>query len=420
MARKYLPRVADGVLAEHLGRIGAVLIEGAKGCGKTETARRQAVSEVRLDVDSAARETAELAPRNLLQGKTPLLIDEWQLVPGLWNAVRREVDDRGEDGLFILTGSATPRDDESRHSGAGRFSRMRMRTLSLAESSHSSAEVSLDTLLNGERVDGGRAPLSLDGIIERLCHGGWPADQHRSLIQARANVHDYLEEIVFGDIKAVDGVRRDPKRLFALLGALARNIAAEATLVTLAADTTGMGVKLDPSTVGAYLNALQRLMLYEPLTAWSPVLRSKARVRTLPKHHLTDPALAASLLQAGPAELRRDMKTLGFLFESLAVHDLRVYAGGLGGAVSHYRDETGVEVDAVVTAGYNRWAAFEVKLGTAQHVLDAAAAKLLSFAARVDTQSSGAPGALAIITATEYAYTRADGVAVIPLATLGL
>jgi predicted AAA+ superfamily ATPase len=395
-----------------------VLIEGVKGCGKTETARRRAKSEVLLDLDEQARETAKLVPRNILAGAAPRLLDEWQIVPGLWNAVRREVDARGEDGQFILTGSATPHDDETRHSGTARFSRMRMRTMTLAETGLSSRQVSLGALLRGEPVASGAAPASFDDIIEECCRGGWPADRKRSLSQARANISDYVQEITYGDIRMPNRPRRDPTRLLGLLRALAKNVASEATLVTLAQDTAASGVQLDEDTVSVYLGALERLMVYEPLTAWSPVLRSKARVRTKPKHHLADPALAAALLEAGPGELRRDLKTFGFLFESLVVRDLRVYAAVADAQTHHYRDNTGMEVDVIVTAGFKRWAAFEVKLGTTGDVLDKAAANLLSFAAKVDVQSSGTPQILGIVTSGGCSYTRPDGVAVIPLATL--
>jgi len=415
VARPYLPRVADAMLTDRLARMGAVVIEGAKACGKTATARRQAASEVRFDVDETARETARIAPGNVLEGATPRLLDEWQLVPDVWNAVRRAVDDRGLDGQFILTGSSKPTDEQTRHTGAGRFSRLRMRTLSLAESGLSSQKVSLAGLLAGVGVEPGQASLGLDDLIVETCHGGWPADRQRDWAAAHRNVADYVTEIADADIRTVDGVRHDPVRVTALMRAIARNTATEARHTVLAADAAS----LDPDTAAGYLATLQRLMVVEPLTSWSPVLRSKARLRRSVKHHFVDPAISAVLLGAGVDELRRDLKTYGFLFESLAVRDLRVYAEAASATVHHYRDSNDLEVDAVVDGGFGRWAAFEVKLASTRDALDKAAATLLKFADTVDAQSSGAPRALVILTAGTYAYTRPDGVAVVPLATLG-
>ncbi|MDR0837364.1 MAG: DUF4143 domain-containing protein [Propionibacteriaceae bacterium] len=413
----YMPRIADSGLRERLGRVGAVVIEGAKGCGKTETSAQRAASVVRFDLDTALRQTAEIAPMNVLMGAAPQLLDEWQLVPGLWNAVRRAVDDRGLDGQFILTGSATPSDDETRHSGAGRFSRMRLRTLTLAESGLSTAQVSLSALLEGHLVDGGHSELTVNDLIEETCHGGWPRDRSRSWSAAQRNVADYMAEMAHADVR-LEGAPRDPARVMAVLRALARNTAGTARVTTLAADAS-TETSLSDATARSYLTALQRLMVLEPLTSWSPVLRDKARLRKAVKYHFIDPAVSASLLQAGPDELRLDLKTYGFLFESLVVRDLRVYAEAARAAVYHYRDSSGLEVDAIVDGGYGRWAAFEVKLGGSATVIDRAAANLLRFAAQVDTQSSGAPRLLAVITAEGYAHTRPDGIAVIPLPTLG-
>lgn len=419
MARAYLPRLADAALDERLGRIGAVVIEGVKGCGKTETARRRASSEVCFDLDEAARETAAIAPTNVLAGAVPRLLDEWQIVPSLWNAVRRAVDERGLDGQFILTGSARPSDDITRHSGAGRFSRLRMRTMTLAESGLSSQQVSLTALLAGQTDVAGQAAMTLDDLISETCHGGWPVDRQRTTAAARRNVADYVAEIANADIRTVDGVRRDPERVLALMRALARNTATQAQTTTLAQDATDGRVQLSADTAVDYLQALERLMVVEPLTSWSPVLRSKARLRRAVKHHFVDPAITASLLGAGVDELRCDLKTYGFLFKSLAIRDLRVYAGAAGATVHHYRDSNDLEVDAIVDGGFERWAAFEIKLGGSSAVIDKAADHLTAFARTVDSQSSGRPKLLAVLTGQGYAYTRPDGVAVIPLAVLG-
>jgi len=412
----YLPRIADGEIEDRLKRIGAILIEGAKGCGKTETASQHCASSVRLDVDDAARQTAEISPANVLAGPTPRLIDEWQIVPRVWNAVRREVDQRRAMGQFVLTGSATPDDDETRHTGAGRISRMRMRPLTLSESGLSSGEVSLADLMTAGTVQAGTSPLNLDDIIEEVCHGGWPANRKQSWIAAQANVADYCAEIANGDIQTIDGVRRDPARVRLLMQTLARHTATQARLTTLAADVAHPG--LSDETVASYLNALERLMVVEPLTSWSPVLRARSRIRTASKHLFVDPAMSAALLNATPDELRRDLKTFGFLFESLVIRDLRVYAQPLRASVHHYLDSSGLEVDAIIDGGYRRWGAVEVKLGGDSDVLQKAAENLLSFAAKVDTQSAGEPAFLAIVTAEGYAYTRPDGVCVIPVGVL--
>ncbi|MCL2788192.1 MAG: DUF4143 domain-containing protein [Micrococcales bacterium] len=419
MTPPYLPRVADGELSERLGRIGAVLIEGMRGCGKTETARRQAASEVLLDVDDTAKNTASIAPFNVLGGPTPRLIDEWQMVPGVWNAVRRAVDDRRADGQFILTGSASPADDATRHTGVGRFSRLRMRTLSLAESGLSSAVVSLGAVLDGGDLGAGAAPTSLNDLIDEVCHGGWPGDRHRPLDDARRNVADVVNEVARVEIRQLDGVRRDPARVLEVMRALARNTGTDARDTTLAADVSRGQVTVSDETVAAYARALERIMVLEPLEAWVPIMRSKARLRSRRRHHFADPALAAALLDADPAMLRADLKTFGFLFESLVLRDLRVYSGPQHASVGYYRDSTGLEVDAIVHGGGGRWAAFEIKLGGAAHVIDAAARNLLTFAAKVDRETVGSPQLLGIITAEGYAYTRPDGVAVIPLGCLG-
>ena len=411
----YLPRIAETELSERLNRLSAVLIEGAKACGKTEMALHHCASQVRLDVDEGALATAQIAPSNVLAGPTPRLIDEWQLVPTLWNAVRREADARRQPGQFVLTGSATPSDDATRHTGAGRVGRMRLRTLTLAESGLSSTECSLAGLLSSEGVSGGASPMTLNDMIEEVCHGGWPADRPLSQRDASANVADYVTEIANSDIRTLDGVRRDSSRVRLLLHTLARNTASQASHATLARDVGD----ITDDTVGDYLRALERLMVLEPLTAWSPVLRSRARLRKAVTHHFVDPAISASLLNVGPDKLRRDLKTFGFLFESLALRDLRVYAGAARAQVHHYRDSSGLEVDAVVDGGYRRWGACEIKLSADSSVIDAAAAQLLKFAQTVDTQSTGEPVFLAVVTAAGYAYARPDGVCVIPLATLG-
>jgi len=393
--------------------MGAVLIEGAKGCGKTETASQHCASDVRLDTDDVARTTAEVAPTHVLDGPTPRLIDEWQVVPRLWNDVRRFIDDRQAPGQFILTGSATPQDDVTRHTGAGRISRLKMRTLSLWESGLSSGQVSLERLMSGDAQVSGTSPITLNEMIEETCHGGWPNDRTKSWKSAQANVTDYCSDIVSADIRTLDQVRRDPGRVALVMQSLARHTSTQARLTTVAKDTA-----LGEDTVSSYVQALTRLMVVEPLPSWSPVLRSRARIRTASKHHFVDPALSASLLNAGPDELRRDLKTYGFLFESLALRDLRVYAQALGASVHHYLDSNDLEVDTIIDAGYRRWGAIEIKLGGAADYIEHAATNLKAFATKVDTQSIGKPRFLAVVTSDGYAYVRPDGVIVLSLGLL--
>lgn len=413
----YVARVADAELAERLTSAGAVLIEGPKACGKTETARRQAASEVRLDVDAQAREAAEVAPELILNQNAPVLLDEWQLVPSLWNQVRRAVDDRQQAGQFILTGSATPSDDVTRHSGAGRFSVMRMRPMCLAESGHSTAAVSLRSLLAGQTQGARDGGLTVPDLADLITIGGWPAWRGLNPQAVSRAARDYLTQISHVDAPGVDGQRRNPTKVDALLRSLARNVATEVSLTTLAKDTAGVEEMMDRETASAYLAVLERLMIVENQPAWAPAMRSKAQLRNSPKRHFVDPSLAVAALRGSPSTLLSDLENMGLLFESLVVRDLRVLSQPLDGQVLHYRDNKGLEVDAIVTSDDGGWGAFEVKLGNSR--VDDAAATLLDFAKKIDTTRCGEPRVLAVITATGLAYRRKDGVHVVPIGTLG-
>jgi predicted AAA+ superfamily ATPase len=400
-----------------LSAVGAVVIEGPRACGKTATARQIAASEVLLDVDSNARAAIEVDPALVLDGPTPRLLDEWQIEPAIWNHVRRAIDDRSGPGQFILTGSAVPPDDITRHTGAGRISRLRMRPMSLFETGRSSGGISLSELLEGSVSPVAEEGLSVAGLAEEIALGGWPGLRGRSVEDALLAVRDYLEEIARVDVGRVDGTQRDPSRVRRLLASLARNVATHAAATTLAEDTGGADGPLKDDTVREYLAALERLMVVEDQPAWAPHLRSKHRLRTASKRHFVDPSLAVAALGATPDRLLGDLNLLGFLFESLVVRDLRVYAQAADARVSQYRDSGGLEVDAIVEAGDGRWMAFEVKLGQGQ--IDAAAASLERFAARIDTTKCGSPALLGVIVATGYGYRRKDGVAVIPIGALG-
>ena len=416
----YRPRIVDPELAARLAATGAVVIEGPKGCGKTATARQVARSEVLLDVDENARRAIAIDPRLVLDGPVPRLFDEWQLEPTLWNHLRRAVDARQQPGQFILTGSAAPTDDITRHTGAARITRLRMRPMSLFETGHATGAISLAALLAGESARSQESTLTVTDLATLVVIGGWPGNLTRTSAQAMQAARDYLDEIRRVDLSRVDRSTRDPGKVGRLLRALARHVATEASLATLMADTVGADGAdgaLARETVRDYLDALERVMIIEDQPAWAPHLRSRSRIRNAAKRHFVDPSLAAAALRATPARLLADLNALGLLFESLVVRDLRVYAQASDATVLHYRDNTGLEVDAIVEVSDGQWAAFEVKLGQGQ--VDAAAASLLTFASRVDTAKCGAPAALGVITASGYGYRRPDGVHVIPVGALG-
>lgn len=412
----YRPRLADQELSSRLGYIGAVLIEGPKACGKTATASRQAQTVFRLDEDEVARSLLSLDPQRLFSNPTPILFDEWQVEPTIWNRVRRQVDDRRAAGLFILTGSATPTDDASRHSGAGRFSVMPMRPMSLFETGHSTGEMSLKALLNGERQSGLGTHLSFGDIVERIVVGGWPDLIDAGEERARRWLRDYLANIVEVDIQRL-GSRRDPANLRRLLASLGRSVAQATRATELAKDVGGDDGPVAKETLTAYLSALDRLHLTENSEAWMPHMRSRARLRTAPVRYFVDPSLGPASLDVGSAELIADPNALGLHFEALAVRDLRIYAQLLNGRVDSWRDSYGNEVDAVVTIGPQRWGAFEVKLNPG--AVDEGAAALLRFAASVNTSRHGEPACLGVITAHGAGGLRADGVHVIPIGCLG-
>ena len=412
----YQPRIVDGELASLLSTTGAVVLEGPKAVGKTETASRYAKSVVHLDTDKGARQLAALDPALLLKGPAPRLIDEWQIEPDLWNQVKREVDKRGLPGQFILTGSATPADDATRHTGAGRFSRIRMRPMSLFETKQSTGDVSLSELFSGNIPNATESGLTVSNIVDRICIGGWPLFAGRAVDEAQQAMRSYLNEISSADIQQVSGVGHDPSRVKSVLRSLARNVATKASNRTIAADAGGPEGSFGLNTVAHYLDALARLMVTEDLPAWTPQLRSRARVRSASTRHFADPCLAVAALNASPTQLLNDLNFLGMLFESLVVRDLRVYIQGLGGRLLQYRDSADLEVDIILETGEGTWAAVEVKLGLNR--IDEAAATLIQFAEKVDTKNCGSPAFMAVVTTTGYGYKRKDGVYVLPIGVL--
>ena len=412
----YHPRAVDAELTAALDAVGAVLIEGPKACGKTETARQAARSEVRLDVDEEARLAAATDPALVLPGEAPRLIDEWHLEPALWNHVRRAVDDRQASGQFILTGSAVPPDDSTRHSGAGRFGRLRMRPMTLSEAGHSTGAISFRRLLAGEPVKAADTGHTIERIAELVTIGGWPDNLGRTVEQSQRLVRGYVDQVARTDIMRVDGVRRDPETVSRLMRSLARNVATPASINSLRDDVNGTDGNMKSETVSSYLLALARLMVTEDLPAWRPSIRSRTRLRAAAVRHLVDPSIAVAAMRATPARLLRDLGWLGLLFENLVVRDLRVYAQATDAQVYAYRDETGLEADTIIETSTGEWAAFEVKLG--QREVDSAAEQLLRLRDRVDTDVAGEPVALVIVTATGYGYMRKDGVAVVPIGAL--
>lgn len=412
----YTPRIVDAELRQRLAASGAVVIEGPKACGKTATARQHAASEVLLDTDRTARDAVAIDPSLVLDGLTPRLVDEWQIESEIWNHVRRAVDDRGRPGQFVLTGSAVPADDAMRHTGAGRFSRLRMRPMTLDELGAGTAAVSLRGLLAGDPVRSADPGLRLDDLIELVVRGGWPGFRDLDIRDARLAVRDYLDQVRRTDLPRIDGVRRDPGRVGRVLQSLARHTSTSASMQTIVRDTAGSDTAaVDRDTVRGYIDALERLMIVEDVPAFRPHLRSSHALRRAATRHFVDPSLAVAALGASPASLRADLRTFGLLFESLVIRDLRAYAQALEADLWHYRDESDLEVDAIVTAHDGGWAAVEIKLGSGQ--VDAAAAGLLRFADRIDSERHGPP-VLVVVTGSGYGYVRPDGVRVVPIGAL--
>ncbi len=421
--KKYLPRIYDGVLADRLAAKGAVLVEGPKWCGKTTTAEQVAGSVVYMqDPGSRAQnqQLARIAPDVLLAGATPRLIDEWQVVPELWDAVRYEVDRRDEFGQFILTGSAVPADlSQVEHTGTGRIARMRMRPMALAESGDSSGEVSLGALFEGKRLPVTRHAGDIGELAFLTCRGGWPKaiGQHERVALRQAL--DYVDAVTEVDISRVDGVNRSSQHARALLRSYARMVSSQGTYESMRQDMVQAGAGVSETTFAGYVEALRKLFVIDDLPAWNPNLRSRTAIRTSPTRHFVDPSLATASLGASPAELLDDLNTFGLVFEDLCVRDLRVYAEALDGEVLHFRDKSGLECDAVVRLRNGRYGLVEVKLG-GDALIDEGAKSLLKLRDSIDTERMRAPSFLMVLTGTgEYSYPREDGVLVVPVRTLG-
>ncbi|MDR1145016.1 MAG: DUF4143 domain-containing protein [Verrucomicrobiales bacterium] len=407
----------DALVKKQLEAMGAVLIRGPKGCGKTETGRHFSQSEVVIDDSRAVLNAMISEPGVLLTGQTPRLIDEWQNQRALWNTIRHEVDRRRVKGQFILTGSANPPDNANLHSGQGRFGIINMHTMTWAELGYASAEVKFADLCSGQKPASSLVEPDLRAMSRRLVIGGWPGHlglKEEAAALANGNAFALLCEV---DVGRVDGMRRDPLKVGQLLRSLARHVSTGASYATIKKDVWGEQADLSMDSVIEYLRALERLMITENLPAWSTHIRSKARLRATPKRHLADTGLACAALGLSSEKLIADLEYLGLLFESLVIHDLRIYAETMGAKLYHYRDSNGIEADAIVEFRDGNWAAFEIKLGSGAE--DAAAKSLIKMAATVDRDKVMAPLALVAITGDGFAHRRNDGVTVVPFACLG-
>ena len=413
----YRKRVADDILKRKLEGKGAVLIEGPKWCGKTTTAEQIAASILYMDDPEKKEQNltmSELNPKRLLKGAVPRLIDEWQLAPKLWDTVRFEVDHRGELGQFILTGSAVPADTkEITHSGTGRFTWLTMRPMSLYESGDSTGDISLKVLFeNTEEVDG-TANLSLDRLAFLICRGGWP--QAIDMDQAR----DYYDAVVHSDINRADHVQKNPERVKRLMRSYARNQGGQVPNTVIAQDIAANDESpISEETVASYLDALRKIFVVEDMPAWNPNLRSKTAIRSSDTRYYIDPSIAAAALGVGPTDLLNDLKTFGFLFETLCVRDLRVFADALNGEVYHYRDKDGQECDAVIHLRNGKYGLIEMKLG-GDKLIEEGAKSLKAMQEKIDTEKMKSPSFLMVLTGIgDYAYRRHDGVCVVPIGCL--
>ena len=411
----YNQRLVDGRIARYMGLFGALSIEGPKWCGKTWTALNHANSVVFImdpENDYANREAAKLNPAVILGGEKPLLIDEWQEVPGIWDAVRFAADRTKEKGQYILTGSVTPKKGSFVHSGAGRIGRIRMRTMTLYESGDSTGAVSLAALFDGIQPEPGISGLTLDKLVGIIIRGGWPENIRVPKEDAGVLPEQYILALAETDISNADNVRRNPELVLHLLAALARTNVTAAAQNTIVADVQARFGDISRQTVAEYLSVLARLYVVEEIPQWFPELRDKLRLRKAPKRMLADPSIAVSALKATQSELLRDPRTLGGIFENLCLRDLLVYSEASGAKLSHYRDANGLEVDAIVELG-TKWAGIEVKLGT--HRAEEGAACLKRLKDKLVSKGAAAPAFLCVITGGGPLYTRSDGVYVIPI-----
>ena len=421
--KEYRARIVDDMLKDKLESKGAVVIEGPKWCGKTTTAMQVAGSILRMD-EPSKRETniqmSEIDPGRLLKGNVPRLIDEWQIAPKLWDAARYEVDTRGEEGQFILTGSAVPIESrEITHSGTGRFTWLMMRPMSLFESGDSTGEISLNQLFENPSVIDGMNNLSIEKLAFLICRGGWPHAVGMKEKPALLQAEDYYEAVIKSDINRADGVNKNPERVKRLMRSFARNQGTQISNTMLRDDIISNDTEsLNEDTIASYINALKNIFVVEDMPSWNPNLRSKTSIRTSDTRYYVDPSIAVAALGIGPKDLTNDLNTMGLLFETLCVRDLRVYAESIGGNVLHYRDKSGLECDTVIHLKNGRYGLVEIKLG-GQKFIEDAAENLKSLSNKIDTSKMPAPSFLMIVIGIgEFAYKREDGIFIVPIGCL--
>ena len=421
---EYRKRLADEVLKDKLEASGAVLVEGAKWCGKTTTSKQIAKSVLYMQEPAQKKQNLLMADTNpslLLQGDVPRLIDEWQLAPKLWDAVRFEVDQRDDFGQFILTGSAVPPDtSEISHSGTGRISRMLMRPMSLFESGESSGSVSLEGLFNTDYEVSASVESDIEKLAFLICRGGWPKAVGKSIKVALQQAVDYYDAVVNSDISRVDGKERNPERAKLLMRSYSRNIGSQAKFEEIRQDILGNDVdSFSIDTLYDYLNALKKIFVIEDAPAWNPNLRSKTAIRNTDTRYYVDPSIATASMGLGPKDLINDLNTMGLFFENLCVRDLRIYAQSIGGEIYHYRDKSGLECDAVVHLRNGSYGLVEIKLG-GDKLIEEGAATLNRFEKIIDTTKMKSPSFKMILTGIgNYAFKRPDGILVVPVRSLG-
>jgi predicted AAA+ superfamily ATPase len=421
----YIERIVDAVISERLEISGGLLIEGPKACGKTTCGLNFSKSDISLDINPNAVMYMETNPELILVGDTPRLIDEWQIYANIWNYVRHEIDKRQKPGQFILTGSSTPKDKSKLHTGAGRILSIKMRTLSIYEKNREQYDnekwISLEKICAGGSIKADAYDeKKLDSIIDDVLHGGFPGFIKNSTKNAQINIQGYVDRIINVDISEVDEKKRDPIGVKAVMNVLAKNVATYVTKEKIAIEAGAyLNRDIKATTVSDYTDALERLGVFERQQSWQPHLRARYSVRKSVKIHYCEPSIACALLGITKKQLMDDLKYFGFLFESFVYHNMKAYANASGGDILQYHDSGEVEVDQIYLGRNGTWGAFEVKLGAGENMLNEAAENLLKFAKKVDTDKMGEPGCLAIITGTgNYAYTRKDGVMIIPLYAL--
>lgn len=417
--KKYYNRLLDEKIDLYLLTFGAVLLEGPKWCGKTTTASRHARSILKMQDPRQMKNNlliAESAPDLLLDGEKPRLIDEWQAAPNLWDCVRVAVDESGEVGQFLLTGSATPLVESTMHTGTGRIARIVMRPMSLFESLDSSGRISLGKLFKGDPFNGCKSNLSLMNIADLICRGGWPQSIGKDINSAMLIMDQYVKSVYETDINTMDGSIKDPKRVQSFLRSYARNLQTLTKNTVLLDDMRSNDISLTEVTFYAYINALRRLFIIEETPAWAPNIRSKTAIRTSNKKGFVDPSIATAILGLSPDSLIKDFEFFGFLFEAMCIRDLRIYANQIDGEIFHYRDDYGLECDAVVRLRNGAYALIEIKLGVKAE--ESASLNLLNLEKLLISKGHPAPKFKMILTGGEYAYLRNDGIFVVPIGCL--